>query len=161
MPTQPQPSRSEPPCDLIAGIDHVRRIDALFVNAPLRDYTQRSRVNDFTLPVLGMGYLATYAARGDGAGARPSSGARRARRSRLAKPWGSSRKTSRVWSSAWTRRSVKRSPGTRVPVWMMRGSIDGGEGFRGVEGALLAFSQAFGGKLHRKSPSGSSSQTRW
>ncbi|MFG2051302.1 B12-binding domain-containing radical SAM protein [Micromonospora sp. NPDC048935] len=32
------------------------------VNAPLRDYGQRPRVNDFTLPVLGMGYLATYAA---------------------------------------------------------------------------------------------------
>jgi anaerobic magnesium-protoporphyrin IX monomethyl ester cyclase len=62
MPAQPEPSRSEPPSALIAGIDHTRRIDALFVNAPLRDYTQRSRVNDFTLPVLGMGYLATYAA---------------------------------------------------------------------------------------------------
>jgi anaerobic magnesium-protoporphyrin IX monomethyl ester cyclase len=62
MPAQPQPSRSEPPSDLIAGIDHARRLDALFVNAPLRDYTERSRVNDFTLPVLGMGYLATYAA---------------------------------------------------------------------------------------------------
>ena len=34
----------------------------MFVNTPLRDYTQRPRVNDFTLPVLGMGYLATYAA---------------------------------------------------------------------------------------------------
>jgi anaerobic magnesium-protoporphyrin IX monomethyl ester cyclase len=62
MPAQPQPSRCEPPSALIAGIDHTRRLDALFVNAPLRDYTQRSRVNDFTLPVLGMGYLATYAA---------------------------------------------------------------------------------------------------
>nr|WP_279632859.1 radical SAM protein [Micromonospora antibiotica] len=31
------------------------------VNAPLRDYSLRPRVNDFTLPVLGMGYLATYA----------------------------------------------------------------------------------------------------
>ncbi|WP_432903737.1 B12-binding domain-containing radical SAM protein [Micromonospora matsumotoense] len=28
----------------------------------MRDYTLRPRVNDFTLPVLGMGYLATYAA---------------------------------------------------------------------------------------------------
>ncbi|MGH3873326.1 MAG: cobalamin-dependent protein [Pseudonocardiaceae bacterium] len=62
MPAQPEPSRCEPPCVLIAGIDHARRPDALFVNAPLRDYTQRPRVNDFTLPVLGMGYLATYAA---------------------------------------------------------------------------------------------------
>ena len=62
MPAQPEPSRFEPPSALIAGIDRTRRLDALFVNAPLRDYTQRSRVNDFTLPVLGMGYLATYAA---------------------------------------------------------------------------------------------------
>lgn len=47
---------------LIAGADTSRHIDALFVNAPLRDYTERPRVNDFTLPVLGMGYIATYAA---------------------------------------------------------------------------------------------------
>ena len=47
---------------LIAGADTSRPIDALFVNAPLRDYTERPRVNDFTLPVLGMGYIATYAA---------------------------------------------------------------------------------------------------
>jgi radical SAM superfamily enzyme YgiQ (UPF0313 family) len=37
-------------------------LDALFVNAPLRDYSLRPRSNDFTLPVLGMGYIATYAA---------------------------------------------------------------------------------------------------
>jgi hypothetical protein len=48
--------------DLIVGADGTRELDALFVNAPLRDYTQRPRVNDFTLPVLGMGYIATYAA---------------------------------------------------------------------------------------------------
>lgn len=51
-----------PRYDLIAGADPNRTLDALFVNAPLRDYAQRPRVNDFTLPVLGMGYLATYAA---------------------------------------------------------------------------------------------------
>lgn len=34
----------------------------MFVNAPLRDYAARPRLNDFTLPVLGMGYIATYAA---------------------------------------------------------------------------------------------------
>ncbi|MFE3205566.1 cobalamin-dependent protein [Embleya sp. NPDC059237] len=33
----------------------------MFVNAPLRDYTVRPRVNDYTLPVLGMAYIATYA----------------------------------------------------------------------------------------------------
>jgi radical SAM superfamily enzyme YgiQ (UPF0313 family) len=37
-------------------------LDAVFVNAPLRDYTLRPRTNDFTLPVLGMAYIATYAA---------------------------------------------------------------------------------------------------
>ncbi|WP_246258457.1 B12-binding domain-containing radical SAM protein [Amycolatopsis anabasis] len=51
-----------PRCDeLIAGADRTRELDALFINAPLRDYAQRPRVNDFTLPVLGMGYIATYA----------------------------------------------------------------------------------------------------
>lgn len=47
----------------VAGADLTHPIDALFVNAPLRDYSLRPRVNDFTLPVLGMGYIATYAAR--------------------------------------------------------------------------------------------------
>ena len=45
----------------VAGADLSRPLDALFVNAPLRDYSLRPRVNDFTLPVLGMGYIATYA----------------------------------------------------------------------------------------------------
>jgi hypothetical protein len=51
------------PDQLIAGADPARRLDAVFVNAPLRDYSLRPRVNDFTLPVLGMAYIATYAAR--------------------------------------------------------------------------------------------------
>ncbi|WP_433270783.1 B12-binding domain-containing radical SAM protein [Actinosynnema sp. CS-041913] len=58
-PREPSPSRSS---GLIAGADHRRTLDALLVNAPLRDYAERPRVNDFTLPVLGMAYLATYAA---------------------------------------------------------------------------------------------------
>ncbi|MFC5946621.1 hypothetical protein ACFPZ4_35325, partial [Micromonospora harpali] len=37
-------------------------LDLLLVNAPLRDYALRARVNDYTLPVLGMAYIATYAA---------------------------------------------------------------------------------------------------
>jgi len=45
------------------GADLARPLDALFINAPLRDYSLRPRVNDFTLPVLGMGYIATYAKR--------------------------------------------------------------------------------------------------
>lgn len=48
--------------DLVAGADPNRVIDCLFVNAPLRDYDHRPRVNDYTLPVLGMAYIATYAA---------------------------------------------------------------------------------------------------
>jgi len=47
---------------VVAGADLSRPLDALFINAPLRDYSLRPRVNDFTLPVLGMGYIATYAA---------------------------------------------------------------------------------------------------
>lgn len=46
---------------LIRGADDTRTLDALFVNAPLRDYTLRPRTNDYTLPVLGMAYIATYA----------------------------------------------------------------------------------------------------
>jgi radical SAM superfamily enzyme YgiQ (UPF0313 family) len=45
----------------VAGAELSRPLDAVFVNAPLRDYSLRPRVNDFTLPVLGMGYIATYA----------------------------------------------------------------------------------------------------
>jgi len=48
---------------LVAGVDLSRPVDAIFVNAPLRDYTERPRVNDFTLPVLGLAYIATYAAK--------------------------------------------------------------------------------------------------
>ncbi|WP_208544488.1 B12-binding domain-containing radical SAM protein [Saccharomonospora piscinae] len=52
---------TELPSNHIAGADLTRPLDALFVNAPLRDYSERPRVNDFTLPVLGMGYIATHA----------------------------------------------------------------------------------------------------
>src|SRR5438128_656607 len=47
---------------VLCGADPTRTLDLLLVNAPLRDYAERPRVNDFTLPVLGMAYLATYAA---------------------------------------------------------------------------------------------------
>ncbi|MFD7972954.1 B12-binding domain-containing radical SAM protein [Streptomyces clavifer] len=46
---------------LLAGADPTRTLDAVFVNAPLRDYGLRPRTNDYTLPVLGMAYIATYA----------------------------------------------------------------------------------------------------
>ncbi|MFJ9585332.1 B12-binding domain-containing radical SAM protein [Streptomyces acidicola] len=48
---------------LISGVDDTHTLDALFVNAPLRDYSMRPRTNDYTLPVLGMAYIATYAQR--------------------------------------------------------------------------------------------------
>lgn len=47
--------------DLVAGADPARPLDAVFVNAPLRDYALRPRTNDYTLPVLGMAYIATNA----------------------------------------------------------------------------------------------------
>ncbi|MGW2837595.1 B12-binding domain-containing radical SAM protein [Streptomyces sp. NPDC001493] len=54
-------SKHLPDSEFVAGIDPSRPVDAVFVNAPLRDYTVRPRVNDYTLPVLGLGYIATYA----------------------------------------------------------------------------------------------------
>jgi anaerobic magnesium-protoporphyrin IX monomethyl ester cyclase len=45
----------------VSGADLARQLDALFINAPLRDYGLRPRTNDIRLPVLGMGYIATYA----------------------------------------------------------------------------------------------------
>lgn len=58
----PNPPNRTNPHDLVTGHNPARSIDLLLVNAPLRDYAERPRVNDFTLPVLGMGYIATYAA---------------------------------------------------------------------------------------------------
>lgn len=54
-----EPPRTSP--DLIVGAEPQHPMDALFVNAPLRDYALRARVNDYTLPTLGMAYIATYA----------------------------------------------------------------------------------------------------
>src|SRR5213595_2274754 len=64
MPAQPSTTKHQPTApDLITGADSDRPLDALFVNAPLLDYSLRPRVNDYTLPVLGLAYIATYAAR--------------------------------------------------------------------------------------------------
>lgn len=38
----------------------VRPIDILFINSPLKNYDVFPRYNDFTLPVLGLGYIATF-----------------------------------------------------------------------------------------------------
>ncbi|GGO82841.1 B12-binding domain-containing radical SAM protein [Nonomuraea cavernae] len=51
------PLIQEGPCSNPGG-----QLDLILVNAPLRDYALRPRVNDYTLPVLGMAYIATYAA---------------------------------------------------------------------------------------------------
>lgn len=48
---------------MIRGSDPKRTLDALFINTPLKNYDVQPRLNDFTLPVLGLGYIATYAAR--------------------------------------------------------------------------------------------------
>lgn len=46
---------------MLSGMDPHRPLDALFVNSPLKDYAVTPRLNDFTLPVLGLAYIATYA----------------------------------------------------------------------------------------------------
>jgi anaerobic magnesium-protoporphyrin IX monomethyl ester cyclase len=47
---------------MIRGVNQALAIDALFVNSPLKNYDDQPRLNDFTLPVLGLGYIATFAA---------------------------------------------------------------------------------------------------
>lgn len=56
------PTTYRTPRDLISGGDLSAQFDLLLVQAPLRDYSLRPRVNDFTLPCLGMAYIATAAA---------------------------------------------------------------------------------------------------
>ena len=45
----------------ILGADMAHPLDAVFINSPLKNYDELPRHNDFTLPVLGLGYIATYA----------------------------------------------------------------------------------------------------
>src|SRR3569623_1001108 len=47
---------------MIRGLKTNRSVDAIFINTPLKDYDVQPRLNDFTLPVLGLGYIATAAA---------------------------------------------------------------------------------------------------
>lgn len=54
--------QNTPAPDLLQGHNPAGALDAVFVNAPLRDYADRPRVNDYTLPTLGMAYIATVAA---------------------------------------------------------------------------------------------------
>ncbi len=46
---------------MIIGCDQNRPLDAVFINSPLKDYDTEPRRHDYTLPVLGLGYIATYA----------------------------------------------------------------------------------------------------
>jgi anaerobic magnesium-protoporphyrin IX monomethyl ester cyclase len=45
---------------MIVGIRNSHSIDAIFINSPLKNYDLSPRYNDFTLPVLGLGYIATF-----------------------------------------------------------------------------------------------------
>jgi radical SAM superfamily enzyme YgiQ (UPF0313 family) len=46
---------------VILGRETDRPLDAVFINSPLKDYDKSPRRNNFTLPVLGLGYIATCA----------------------------------------------------------------------------------------------------
>jgi hypothetical protein len=46
----------------ILGIDLEKSVDLVLVNTPLRDYGSTPRIKHSTLPVLGLGYIATVAA---------------------------------------------------------------------------------------------------
>jgi hypothetical protein len=61
LPDQPLPDVPDRSLQLIAGADRARPLDLLLINAPLRDHALRPRLTDYTLPVIGRGYIATYA----------------------------------------------------------------------------------------------------
>jgi radical SAM superfamily enzyme YgiQ (UPF0313 family) len=46
---------------VIVGHNPDRPLDAIFINTPLKDYDESPRHHNFTLPVLGLGYIATSA----------------------------------------------------------------------------------------------------
>lgn len=46
---------------LLAGMNVTSPVDLILINSPLKNYDLSPRYNDFTLPVLGLGYIATYA----------------------------------------------------------------------------------------------------
>ena len=46
---------------VILGHEPNKPLDAVFINSPLKDYDKSPRRNNFTLPVLGLGYIATCA----------------------------------------------------------------------------------------------------
>lgn len=50
---------------LVRGLRSSSAVNAIFVNTPLHNYDLRPKRHEFTLPVLGLGYIATVAAHGD------------------------------------------------------------------------------------------------
>src|SRR2546421_4245319 len=46
---------------MLVGADEACPVDVVFINSPLKNYDLSPRYKDFTLPVLGLGYIATYA----------------------------------------------------------------------------------------------------
>ncbi len=46
---------------VIVGHEPIKILDAVFINSPLKDYDHTPKRNEFTLPVLGLGYIATCA----------------------------------------------------------------------------------------------------
>lgn len=46
---------------MLVGADKAHSVDVVLINSPLKNYDLSPRYNDFTLPVLGLGYIATYA----------------------------------------------------------------------------------------------------
>lgn len=50
---------------LVRGLRRSSAVNAVFVNTPLHNYDLRPKRHDFTLPVLGLGYIATVASHSD------------------------------------------------------------------------------------------------
>lgn len=50
---------------VVRGLRSSSAVNAIFVNTPLYNYDLRSKRHNFTLPVLGLGYIATVAAHSD------------------------------------------------------------------------------------------------
>lgn len=59
--SEPRARRLQAGGTAVLGLNPREPVDAIFVNSPLKDYDTASRFNDYTLPVLGIGYIATVA----------------------------------------------------------------------------------------------------
>ena len=45
---------------MLEDVHENQALDILFINSPIKNYDVSPRYNDFTLPVLGLAYIATY-----------------------------------------------------------------------------------------------------